>query len=76
MSDNFKQFHVGKAMHDQLAQPLSAEYQQQNVSTLSSMAAADAIHMLQLCRAVQPDPDAFQAARWLLAECCSLPICP
>ena len=33
MSDNFKQFHVGKAMHDQLAQPLSAEYQQQNVST-------------------------------------------
>ena len=31
MSDNFKQFHVGKEMHELLEQPISAEYQQQNV---------------------------------------------
>ena len=31
MSDSFKAFHVGREVHDQLAQPLSAEYQQQNV---------------------------------------------
>ena len=76
MSDSFKQFHVGKAMHDQLAQPLTAEYQQQNVSIRPYMAAACTVYMLQLCGAVQSDPEAFLAAWWQSAECCSHPICP
>ena len=31
MSDNFKRFHVGKAMHAQLAAPMTPDLQQQNV---------------------------------------------
>ena len=31
MSDNFKNFHVGQAMHAQLAEPMASEQQEKNV---------------------------------------------
>ena len=49
MSDSFKQFHVGKRMHEELAVPMTAEHQQENVRAANCLVCMPSLAVLAHC---------------------------